>query len=171
MAEFDSAVEKLLKLEDGFAPADNNAGAVNFGITQQFLRSIGRPATVEDVRALTREEAIALYREYFWDRLRISEIRDQRLAEVLFFAVVNMGPSRPVRYLQQGLCELRSKVNVDGVIGPRTLAAINKLGPNQSAALLLSLKQKLLARYRELAERNPALYGDDLRGWLARLEA
>jgi len=173
MAEFDSAVEKLLELEGGFAPADNNAGAVNFGITQQFLRSIGRPATVEDVRALTREEAIALYREYFWDRLRIGEIRDQRVAEMLFFAAVNMGPRYPIRYLQEALRELRRlrDVQVDGAIGPQTLSALNGLGPNGTRAVVLSLKQKLQARYRDLAERNPALYGDDLRGWLARLEA
>jgi len=171
MADFQSAVEKLLKLEGGFAAADNNAGAVNFGITQQFLRSIGRPATLEDVRTLTREEAIALYREYFWDKLRIGEIHDQRLAEMLFFAAVNMGPSRPIRYLQEALRELRRDVQVDGAIGPQTLSALNGLDVNETKAVVLSLKQRLQARYRDLAQRNPALYGDDLRGWLARLEA
>jgi lysozyme family protein len=170
MADFDRAVEKLLAAEGGFAARDNTAGAVNFGITKRFLQLIGRPASVEDVRALTREQAVALYREYFWDRLRIGELRDQRLAEAAFFAVVNMGPQLPARYLQESLRELRRPVAVDGIIGPQTIRELNALGPNETKALLVSFKVKLVARYQELARKNPAEYGDDLAGWRARLE-
>ena len=55
----------ILQREGGyrFVPGDRG-GATNFGITQETLgrwRKLNRPATPEEVRALAKEEAEAIY--------------------------------------------------------------------------------------------------------------
>ena len=169
MADFERAMERLLALEGGFAARDNTAGAVNFGITQRFLRLIGRPASIEDVRALRREQAIELYKEYFWDRQRIGEIDHQRLAEAYFLASVNMGPRAASLALQQSLGALRGALVVDGVVGQQTIRALNALTPQEAETVLEGYLRRLRMHYEQLARANPAEYADDLAGWKARL--
>ena len=80
-----------------------------------------------------------------------------------------MGPHRPTKFLQESLCEVGREVAVDGVVGLQTLGALNSLGESEVAGFLRSFKANLLARYEELAAKNPAKYGDDLVGWKKRL--
>jgi lysozyme family protein len=162
MADFEKAVAKLLHLEGGFSARDNGAGAVNFGITQRFLQSINVQATVEYVRQLTRLDAAALYREHFWQPLRLDEFQCQEIADTLFNAAVNMGPDRAVRCLQEA-----AGVAADGKIGPVTITAVNKT----PCCCLLEFRKALKARYRSIAEHNPGECGDDLDGWLRRVDA
>ena len=173
MADFDRAVNKLLRLEGGFSPVDVSAqvGAVNWGITQRFLRSIGHPASVEDVRSLSRAQAKGLYKKYFWDPLRLSEIKSQRIAETILFAAVNIGPATAVRILQRSLRAIDRMVAVDGILGPRTIGAINSLGDEMFDGFLFVYKEKLKTKYESLARSRPELYGRYLNGWLKRLES
>lgn len=114
----------LIKREGGFVddPVDRG-GATNMGITIGTLSSwLGRRATVEEVRNLTRAEAEAIYRQRYWsgpgfDRLPI----DQRVAVNAFDAGVMSGPKRAIRWLQEVLRDLGGTLDVDGAIGPETL--------------------------------------------------
>lgn len=57
---FDTAVSSLLKREGGYNASDGKSGApVNFGINQRANPDI-------DVKGLTRERAVELYRERYW---------------------------------------------------------------------------------------------------------
>jgi lysozyme family protein len=65
---------------------------------------------------------------------------------------------------------------VDGVIGPKTVSAINAI--EDQPALLAAFFKRVEARYRQVASANPALAGDlgfyDHKtkkgsGWLGRL--
>lgn len=114
----------LIKREGGFVddPVDRG-GATNMGITIGTLSSwLGRRATVEEVRNLTRAEAEAIYRQRYWsgpgfDRLPI----DQRVAVNAFDAGVMSGPKRAIRWLQEVLRDLGGTLDVDGALGPETL--------------------------------------------------
>ena len=93
----------ILRREGGFrhVPGDRG-GATNFGITQATLgswRKLGRPATPEEVRALTPAEASDIYRsEYIagWDRVPYAPLR----AQLVDFGV-NSGPQRASRWLER----------------------------------------------------------------------
>jgi len=135
MASFDLWIDGLLKAEGGFAPKDNTLGSVNFGITEAFLRDHGIDLTsdgtidVQDVKALSTEKAKSIYHKYFWGVLRLDEIVDQRLANLIGHLGVNCGVGTAARFLQNAICSLREeRVAVDGAIGPMTLAAANTLG-------------------------------------------
>jgi lysozyme family protein len=174
MADFQKALAILLSHEGGFAPQDNTAGAVNFGITARFLKSLGLPHSTADVRALTKERASGLYAMHFWNPLRLKDVKDQKLATLIFSMAVNMGPKKAVRLLQAALNNLSEckgkpeRLAVDGALGPKTIAAVN----GQLAEDVVGAFRKTAeGEYRRLAEANPSLYGDDLKGWLKRLES
>jgi lysozyme family protein len=159
MADFEKAVAKLLVIEGGYAPNDNRNGAVNFGITAAFLKLIGWPDP--DPANLTVADAVGIYRKHFWDLFQLAALDDQEVATVLLAAVVNMHPRRAIRSLQRAV-----GAKDDGIMGPATIAAVNRAGG--VAALL---RTELKGEYRALAAMNPALYGDDLAGWLKRVDA
>src|SRR5690606_29204194 len=118
----------------------------------------------DDVRALPRETAIALYRRYWWEPLRLAEIHDLRVATKVMDLAVNMGSGPAVRLLQQALNMAGEPVKVDGVLGSRTIGAVNRADPE----LLLELYRVQAARYyHELVDRQPGLVVFE-RGWLRR---
>jgi lysozyme family protein len=118
-SRFEKAVEIVLQHEGGFVhhPKDPG-GATKFGITRETLsRARGRPASVEDVRALTRAEAIGVYRGLYWDVVRADEL-PSGLDLAVFDLAVNSGCVRAARMLQTAL-----GVPADGIVGPVTLRA------------------------------------------------
>ncbi len=71
-----------------------------------------------DIRNLTREAAHAIYKRDYWDKVKGDELPPP-LALLAYDACVNNGPARAARWLQEA-----AGVKADGVIGPKTLAAV-----------------------------------------------
>lgn len=106
---------------------DDPGGATNFGVTIHTMRRLGldldRDGTVTeaDVRALTRQQAVDIFIEHYFQRPRISEL-PEAIQPSVFDMYVNAG-SNAVRILQRLLGEMRIEVVVDGIIGPQTIGA------------------------------------------------
>ena len=116
---FNAALAHVLKFEGGYTdhPSDPG-GATNLGITiGELARIRGRAVTKDDVRALTREEAAAIYRRSYWDAARCPAL-PSGIDFAVFDCAVNQGLGRAARFLQQA-----ANVKIDGKIGPMTLAA------------------------------------------------
>jgi lysozyme family protein len=118
-ANFDRALTLVLKHEGGYVdhPKDPG-GATNLGITLATL-TVWRKRTVskDDVRALTREEAAAIYRKNYWAKVKGDDL-PSGVDYATFDFAVNSGVGRAARFLQETL-----KIAADGKIGPQTLAA------------------------------------------------
>lgn len=71
--------------------------------------------------ATVREMVEAFYKKEFWDKARLDEVVSQQVANEIFVAGVNMGMKKAVMLAQKLVC-----VPADGVMGPKTLTAINK---------------------------------------------
>src|SRR5690606_30113686 len=69
-----------------------------------------------DIRNLTREQAIAIYRRDWWDRYGYGRIKDADVAAKLMDMAVNMGPGTAHRLLQQALVWIGHPVRIDGII-------------------------------------------------------
>lgn len=172
MGNFNEAVNFVLsdRIEGGFVdnPSDPG-GATNFGISTRFLQGIGDN---RNVRNLTREDAIELYRRYFWDKVRGDELLDDDLAICLFDSAVNQGPQVAVKFLQECLNRYQSAGDLgeDGVMGDASLAAANRLAPDSSKGDELELRYILwrLNHYAELANKSEK-YRVFIRGWLNRM--
>lgn len=175
MAAFDEAVATVLEHEGWDRYSDHPAdpgGATKWGISLRFLRRLGRLGDVDgdgdvdadDIRKLSREQAVAIYREYWWDRLRLAELGHQGVATKVFDLAVNMGSAPAVRLLQQALVTAGEPVEVDGILGSQTLGAVNRTNPE----LLLELLRVQAARYyHALVDQDPDLVVFE-RGWLRR---
>ena len=106
------------------------------------------------VRDLTPALAAAVYRHAFWDFARCGEL-PAGLDLTVFDCTVNPGPTWGPRALQRAL-----DVDVDGDIGPLTMAAVQACKP---ADIIKSVWAQRCAWYRSRAG-----FWDFGKGWLAR---
>lgn len=100
----------------------------------------------EDIAALTMDRAAALYKRDFWGPAGCDAAPDA-LKFDLFDMAVNSGPKAAVKSLQMAVGETK-----DGILGPRTLQAMQSMSP-----------QRVLARFNG-ARLN---YIADAKGWPA----
>lgn len=125
----EQSLKQLLGHEGGFVdhPSDPG-GATNFGITQRVARAHGFNG---DMRNLPLGTALNIYKSDYWD-----PIKAEQLPEVLRFhvfdAAVNSGPAQAIKWLQSA-----GGVTVDGVIGPKTLAAAASVTPGKYSGIRL----------------------------------
>ncbi len=154
---FDRALALVLDLEGGFvADPRDPGGATKYGITRATLaRARGRPASVADVKALTRQEAGAIYRRSYWAQVG-GDALPPGLDLAIFDFGVNSGPARAIKALQSAL-----GVAADGRLGPATRAAIAACDP---AATVRRVTADRLGFMRRLSTWTA--FG---RGWTARV--
>lgn len=130
---FERHLPLLWELEGGYAnhPKDPG-GATKYGVTQLTYDAYRRSRGLEPrtVRHLSQAEAADIYERDYWPAggKQCAGFGKHRLAGVVFDWGVNGGPSRARRYLQAALNLVTSPpLVVDGIIGPKTLAAIEQL--------------------------------------------
>lgn len=167
--------DALLGREGGYVdhPADKG-GPTNWGITEKTARAHGYRG---DMRNLTREQALVIYESDYWYGPYFDQVYaySASIAEELLDTGVNMGPSVPAKWLQRWLTALNDSerlypdIATDGVIGPRTLSALNLFLQARSkegeAVLQRALNCSQGARYLELAEQR-SQNESFLYGWL-----
>lgn len=137
-------IEDLLRREgDKFTNrAADRGGPTRWGVTLAKLSEWrGRPCTALDVEQLTEQEARELYREEFIVRPGFLSIENEAVRALAVDCGVNHGVSRAVKLLQEG-----AHVFTDGIFGPNTKAAVNRI----TAAVL----------YRNVVAARVVLYGD-----------
>ncbi len=158
------AVHFVLMHESVFAPGhDGDLAHVvtedvpgdSGGLTKYGIDQASHPHV--DIRGLTLDAAIAIYRGGEWAKCRCEDL-PEGFDVVVFDIAVNNGVGTAVRILQRAV-----GVDVDGFIGPKTIAAAISGGRD-------ALKRMLIARqshYYDIVTWHP---GDAkfLKGWLNR---
>jgi lysozyme family protein len=156
---FDDAMETILKLEGGSKitndPRDPG-GLTKWGISLRANPEL----TPAGIRKLTKAQAKEIYRAKYW---LPSKAKDMPLVMrlPLFDAAVNHGVLGSAKLLQKALNTQGFSLEVDGKIGPKTLAAVKKANSVELAAAFL--RQRLIA-YRQ--SQNFDIYGA---GWERRI--
>lgn len=159
----------VLGTEGGFDnnPADRG-GATNFGVTAETLgdwRHLGRPATVEEVRALTQAEALDILGGRYIEAPGFEDIPWPKLRHLVVDMWVNHGPRNATLIIQHAL-----KLPGDGILGPNTLGKLKEgasmgLGVNQKAFDAI-LAERIRFYSRVLA--NDVTQVRFAKGWLDR---
>lgn len=148
---FDRAIAMLLPLEGGYVnDPDDPGGETNFGIAKRYHPDV-------DVKHLTREQAIAIYRSEYWDRIG-GDFLPGPLALMVFDAAVNQDAGAAVLMMQEAL-----GVPADGLIGPVTLRAAQALAESPHD-VVCEVAARRAVRYA--TSTNLAKYG---LGWFRRL--
>lgn len=153
---FDRVVKTSLRHEGGYVnnPRDPG-GETKFGISKRSFPNL-------DIQNLTQEDAKDIYRKYYWEKPGISSIADERVSGKIFDLGINVGPGRAIGFLQRALNRLGHPVDVDNLLGPRTLKAANQYP--DPAVLLDAVRLEAEQFYKGL--NRPEF----LRGWLNRLK-
>jgi len=183
MDKYDLAYRFVAKWEGGLSddPADRG-GITHWGVSIEFLRDCARidssrclhlgieePITRETIKALTQEQARALFRWRFWD-VPGFERYDAPLAVTLFDCSVNHGVKRAILLAQKAfnyVCPDQGYwLIVDGIQGPKTRAALPTVNPVVLSLAIISARRDF---YRAIVKSN-ASQKVFLKGWLNRAD-
>jgi len=160
--EFEKALKRILKHEGGFVndPLDSG-GMTNLGVTKRVWEEfVGHPVSEADMRALTPEIIAPMYKMKYWNS-SYCEVLPKGLDYVVFDFAVNAGTGRSVKTLQQAIGCV-----ADGVIGPKTMAAINDAEPKDLIAKFSDARADF---YQGIVARKPD-QARFIKGWLNRVE-
>jgi len=162
--DIDAILDEVLRREGGYVnhPADRG-GPTKYGITAATLgawRHLGRAATAKEVAALTVQEARTIYRQRYVTDPGFEGITHEPLLALLVDAGVHSGPKRAVEWLQTAL-----GVTADGILGPRTRAALAQADPVAVYRRVLAARLRFLGRLITNDRRQAAFAA----GWMARM--
>lgn len=176
MANFEFAIPIILKHEGGWVsnPVDPG-GETNFGISTLIIKREGitaaelgiDPATMFQpgyLKPMKVEAAKALYKKLFWDKYKYDQITADLVATKVCDCGINCGPSRGHAMAQKATNKLGQTLDVDGKIGPKTIAGINACDPK---LFMKSMADEMVAYYTNLVQQKPHL-GIFLKNWLKR---
>lgn len=186
MANVEKIVPFIIQFEAGVSPAgltgaqlyekakrtgfandpDDLGGATMIGVTiatyTEYCRRKGYPKpTVERLRNMTYTQWLDILKTMFWDRWQADQIANQSIAEILvdwIWASGKYGITIPQQVLG---------VKVDGVVGPKTIAAVNAAS---SAELFSKIRAERIAFINRICVSRP-INNKYKKGWLRRLNA
>lgn len=105
-----------------------------------------------------KKAVFEFYKKEFWDKLRLDEITNERIADLIFKFAVNVGTKRALNFA----FIVTQTNNLSD-----TIKALNKIAPE---TFTKAYKEKLKQFYMNLASKKPRIYGIFLKGWLNRIE-
>lgn len=167
MANVNQLAPFILKWEGGFVndPADLG-GATNMGVTIGAWKSCGYDKDgdgdidVDDLRLLTREDVVnRVLKPHYWDRWKADDIKSQSVANILVDWVWASG-AHGIKIPQRLL-----GVTVDGIVGPKTIAAVNARNPRE---LFDMIKIARFDFIEDICRKRPA-NNKFKRGWMNRI--
>lgn len=167
MANVNQLAPFILKWEGGFVddPADLG-GATNMGVTIGAWKSCGYDKDgdgdidVDDLHLLTREDVVnRVLKPHYWDRWKADDIKSQSVANILVDWVWASG-AHGIKIPQRLL-----GVSVDGIVGPKTLAAVNARNPRE---LFDMIKIARFDFIEDICRKRPA-NNKFKRGWMNRI--
>ena len=150
---FDEAFHHLLGHEGGYSNHEADPGGETmWGVTKVVARAHGYEGLMKD---LPVNLAKAIYRKSYWDAVQ-AESLPPLIRYAVFDAGVNSGPGTAIKWLQEAV-----GATPDGILGPKTLAAINELDPS-------STLRRMLAK-RLAAMTSMSGWPSFSRGWARRI--
>jgi len=177
MAQFKEALQITLKYEGGHSkdPADPG-GETYRGISRVHFQEWAGWKLLDSTTATGQELNAAVeqfYRDWFWKRLFLDDVKDQRVANVMFDCAVNCGQRVATALMQRTLNALNSRglrwadIAEDGVMGPRTVGVLNLAAQARLTELMAIYTAERIHRYVELCEKNESLERF-ISGWVRR---
>lgn len=164
MADYKVIIPFILKWEGGYVDIkEDRGGATNKGVTIATFRSVyGKDKTTQDLKSITDEQWNYIFKKLFWDKCKCTGITDQSVANIIVDYAWGSGISRAIKDVQTMV-----GTSVDGICGPKTIAAINRTDP---PALFDKIKARRIQFYNNIVKANPS-QSKFLKGWTNRVNS
>lgn len=169
MAKLDVLAPFILSFEGGFVndPFDRG-GATNKGVTIATWKQVGYDKDhdgdidVQDLKLISDNDAVErVMHPHYWNRWKADMIKSQSIANTLVDWVWASGVNG-IKIPQKLL-----GVAADGIVGVKTLAALNAHDPQ---VLFGKIKQERVKFIESICQRNPS-QNRFKKGWLRRLDS
>lgn len=177
--KYSAALSFVLSNEGGYVDDPHDRGGeTNMGITARTMRRAYNDGLVKhtDVKTLTRSEAAVIYERYYWQPSHACDM-GVPLCTLHFDAAVNHGLGGAAKLLQKTInnyaakAGLDIKVDVDGVVGVKTLAALKVcIAYRGNLSLICEIYCNERADYFRAIVRSRPDQDRYLNGWLRRVE-
>ncbi len=153
-------IEGIIKTEGGYVNnSSDKGGPTKYGITQATLsKHLGRKASIDDVKNLSKEIASDIYREQYVAPFNF--VKDQHLYVLLIDSGVNHGISNAYKFLQKAL-----GVKVDGSIGTGTRSALQEANSKELYYRTVAVRNVF---YGAIVNKNRS-QAEFIEGWLNRM--
>lgn len=171
MANFEPIFEKVMGLEGGYKlhkVSGDRGGWTYAGIARKFHQNW--PGWIKIDSSQYDSELTAMVRDFylkeFWNKIRGNDINSQSVAFLLYDFAVNAGIQTSVKIAQRIL-----GTSPDGVVGDRTIDALNAFCQTETAEQNFILMFSLLKvfRYKNICASRPANL-KFMCGWINRVE-
>lgn len=161
MADYKKLVPIVLKWEGGYAGNIDGQICTMKGVTlATFRKYYGKDKNCNDLKHIADSQWEAIFKIGFWNRWKADMIENQSIANLLVDWCYTSGVWG-IKYAQGVL-----GVPIDGIVGSRTLAAINN-HPNPKK-LFEDLWNRRKKHFESIAKRDKTK-AKFLKGWLNRL--
>jgi lysozyme family protein len=137
---WDKSFAAVLKHEGGFVNHPKDPGGMtNLGVTKKNWEAyVGREVTEADMRALTADVVKPFYKKLYWDKIKGDQL-PSGVDYAVYDLAVNSGTGKAAKFLQE-----IAGVTADGVIGPKSLEAINRCDPVKTAEGICDMRMNFL---------------------------
>lgn len=157
MADFSQAHEFVKRAEGGYTADRRDAGnwtggaigkgslvGTNHGISAPVLKAwLGRTPTVSDMKGLSYDTALAIYKKDYWDALSLSEVKNQSIALLIYDGAVNQG----VPKLKSLVADSLTEIGIPSVLSEKADRLAQKVNIAPQQKFYDTLKQKRIQAY------------------------
>ena len=164
MERFERIFDYLLRVEGGYSDDENDKGGkTKYGITEEEARDFGYKGDMQD---LTKDFAKNIYLKKYYLGNKLDKVVDDKVALSICDWAVNSGRNG-TKNAQIAINQLtNANLDVDGIIGNKTLDALNVVDPEKFLEVYHNL-QRIYYKGKVEADRTQEKF---LTGWLNRVQ-
>ena len=164
MDRFEKIFDYLLKVEGGYSNDENDKGGkTKYGIIEEEARDFGYKGNMQD---LTKDFTKNIYLKKYYLGNKLDKVVNDKVALSICDWAVNSGRNG-TKNVQIAVNQLtNANLDVDGIIGNKTLDALNEVDPEKFLEVYHNL-QRLYYKRKVEADSTQKKFLD---GWINRVE-
>lgn len=166
MANYKTAIQQTLKWEGGYVNDPTDRGGMTYaGITRVNHPHWSGWSTIDRHQPLAKgekipsleDEVIAFYKANYWDKIRLDEVCNDKVAGFVFDTYTNSG-KKGIKVLQEAIGAVP-----DGIVGDKTIHLLNQTS-------LEILKKARLQFVKNIVKNDPS-QSKFFKGWVNRISS
>lgn len=179
MANFNEAFDITMGHEGGYIDDKDDVGGETYrGIARRYNPDWEGWEIIDETKPDINFDEMdpyvrKFYKNRYWDEISLDDF-PQAIANELFDTAVNMGTKRAAMFIQETLNymnrngSLYDELVVDGLIGRKTLSALDRLPPRDDIVILKILNVLQGQHYLNYMKKSPT-QEKFARGWFSRI--